>query len=98
MEGLQPPPVNPEFNPPVDGPESIGHAQLKSDSFFLISFEPHFGHVVSFSVEPNFWRSEKLSLHVLHTYSYIGIMKVPYNYYIFCDKQHLCQVYRKTLT
>ena len=69
MEGLQPPPVNPEGVPLDDGPEFIGHAQLKSESFFFTSFEPHLGHAVSFSVAPTFWRREKLSLHSLHLYS-----------------------------
>jgi hypothetical protein len=82
VKGLQPPPVNPEGNPLVDDPESIGHAQLKRESFFLTDLEPHFGHVVSFSVVPTFWRREKLSLHELQKYSYIGIIKKHSNYYI----------------
>lgn len=73
MEGLQPPPENPEGAPPVDGPESTGHAQLKSEIFFFTSLEPHSGHTVSFSVVPIFWRREKLSLHLTHMYSYTGI-------------------------
>jgi hypothetical protein len=81
VEGLQPPLVNPDGAPLVDGPESIGHEQLKRESFFLISFEPHFGHEVPFSVIPTFWRREKLSLHELQMYSYIGMAKPP-NWYI----------------
>jgi hypothetical protein len=76
VEGLQPPPENPEGVPPDAGPESIGHAQLKRETIFFTDWEPHFGHVVSFSVVPIFWRSEKLSLHLLHIYSYIG-MRYP---------------------
>jgi len=74
VEGLQPPPENPEGAPLVEDPESIGQAQLKRETFFFISLEPHFGHVVSCSVAPIFWRREKLSLHDLHMYSYIGII------------------------
>jgi hypothetical protein len=77
VEGLQPPPENPEGVPPVAGPESIGHAQLKIEIFFFTSLEPHSGHTVSSSVAPTFWRREKLSLHALQLYSYIGIKKKP---------------------
>ena len=35
VEGLQPPPENPEGVPPDAGPESTGHVQLKRESFFL---------------------------------------------------------------
>ncbi len=50
--GPQPPPLNPEYDPPDENPESTEQEQLKVEGFFLISFEPHLGQTVSFSVTP----------------------------------------------
>jgi hypothetical protein len=43
--------------------------RLKRENFFLTSFEPHFGQVVSFSEEPILCRREKVILHFSHEYS-----------------------------
>ena len=46
---------------------------LKRESFFFTSAEAHCGQTVSFSEAPTFWIREKFALHLLQTYSYIGI-------------------------
>ena len=52
-EGLQPPPLNPEYDSPEDDDsESTEVEQLKIENFFLTSFEPHLGQTVSLSVSP----------------------------------------------
>jgi hypothetical protein len=50
---------------------------LKRESFFLTSVEPHCGQGVSFSEVPTFWIREKIVLHLLQIYSYIGIVIPP---------------------
>jgi hypothetical protein len=42
---------------------------LNKESFFLTSFEPHCGQVVSFSEEPIFCNKEKVFLHFPQVYS-----------------------------
>jgi hypothetical protein len=52
-DGLQPPPLNPEYDSPEDDdPESAKVEQLKIETFFLTYFEPHLGQIVSLSVIP----------------------------------------------
>jgi hypothetical protein len=57
----QVPPVNEE-------PVPVGVQQLNADIFFVTSFEPHEGQVVSSSLVVSF-RTEKVSLQLLHVYS-----------------------------
>jgi hypothetical protein len=50
---------------------------LKRENFFFTSGELHCGQTVSFSEAPTFWMREKLVLHLLQMYSYIGIENPP---------------------
>jgi hypothetical protein len=53
VRGLQPPPLNPEYDPPEEeNPGSSEQKPLTIEIFFLTSFEPHLGQTVSFSVTP----------------------------------------------
>jgi hypothetical protein len=46
------PPLNPEWDPPDEEPESDEQEQLKVETIFLTSLDSHFGQTVFFSVIP----------------------------------------------
>ena len=68
-ETPQPPPPKPEEGKGEDGILLPELEQLKGESFFLTSCDPHPGQILLFSHEPTLCSSEKVVLQLLQTYS-----------------------------
>lgn len=68
--------------PPLKPPEGIEEEwllpepdeQQNEDILFFTLSEPHFGHFVSFFPQVMLCRTENISLQVMQSYSYIGII------------------------